>query len=171
MSSSYTVSETTTFTVTHARHIAAKVATDLKRMQRLYGAPSDGDIARYEAEVIELLKAGYLGTVTLGFRRDGKWIVPTLRYTAQDLAGGAANDDDPGKVPAGANVVGAAFYNYLTYSSAWTGLTPAQKEAFKQTLPFQRVDAPEPEINGYLVADRAYSAGGQAMNRASVRGF
>ena len=40
MSYSYTLSETRTFTVTHARHMAAKVATDLKRMQRLYGSPA-----------------------------------------------------------------------------------------------------------------------------------
>ena len=63
MSTSYSVSESTSFTVTHARHMAAKVATDLKRMQRLYGSPSDTDIADYETEVIELLKAGYLDTI------------------------------------------------------------------------------------------------------------
>lgn len=67
--------------------MAAKVATDLKRFQRLYGSPSDRAIASYEAELIEFLKAAYLGTVTYGFRRDGKWIEPTLRYTARDLAG------------------------------------------------------------------------------------
>ena len=39
MSDSYTISESESFTVTHARHMAAKVATDLKRMQRLYGSP------------------------------------------------------------------------------------------------------------------------------------
>ena len=38
---SYSYTESTTFTVTHARHMAAKVATDLKRMQRFYGKPSD----------------------------------------------------------------------------------------------------------------------------------
>lgn len=171
MSYSYTTSETTTFTITHARHMAAKVATDLKRMQRLYLEPSDADIAQYEAEVVELLKAGYLGSVTYGFRRDGNWIVPTLRYTAKDLAGGSANDDDPGKVPAGANVVGATFYSYLTYTSTWNQLTPIQTDAFKRTLPFQRVGASEPGINGYLVEDRTYSAGGQAMNRSSVRSY
>ena len=41
---SYTVAETQTFSVTHARHMAAKVATDLRRMQRFYGYPSDADI-------------------------------------------------------------------------------------------------------------------------------
>src|SRR5215208_6036058 len=54
MSYSYTLTETTTFTLTHAKHMAAKVATDLKRMQRLYNLPSDTDINNYEAEVIEL---------------------------------------------------------------------------------------------------------------------
>jgi len=171
MSHSYTFSETTTFTVTHARHMAAKVATDLKRMQRLYGSPSDASIADYETEIIELLKAGYLGTVTYGFKRDGNWIVPTLRYTAKELAGTSANDDDPGKVPPGANVDGASFCNHLTYSSAWARLTPAESEAFDKTLPFQRVGAPEPGINGYFVDDRTYSAGGRAMNRASVRSY
>ncbi|PPU07888.1 hypothetical protein [Xanthomonas arboricola] len=171
MSYSYTVSETKTFTITHARHMAAKVATDLKRMQRLYGSPSDSSIADYETEIIELLKAGYLGTVTYGFKRDDNWIVPTLRYTAKELAGTSANDDDPGKVPPGANVDGASFYNYLTYSSTWDKLTSAESEAFKKTLPFQRVGAPEPGINGYLVDDRTYSAGGRAMNRASVRSY
>src|SRR5690348_3118297 len=102
MTTSFTLSQSTSFVVTHARHMAAKVTTDLKRMQRLYGAPTDLSIADYEAELIALMKAGYLGTVTYGFRRDGVWIVPTLRYTAQDLSGAAANDDDPGRIRPGA---------------------------------------------------------------------
>ena len=63
-----------------------------------------------------MLKAGYLGTLTVGFRRDDDWIEPTLKYTARDLAGAAANDDDPGRIRPGANIDGASFYNYLTYS-------------------------------------------------------
>ena len=58
MASSYTISETATFTLTHAKHMAAKVAADLKRLQRFYGYPSDQDIANYETEVIELLNNG-----------------------------------------------------------------------------------------------------------------
>lgn len=168
---SYTVTETTTFTVTHARHMAAKVAADLKRMQRLYGRPHDPDITGYETEIVELLKAGYLGTVSYGYQRDGNFIEPTLRYTARDLAGSATNDDDPGKVLPGANIVGATFYSYLTYSSAWNALSSAQQGAFKGALPFQRGGANEPGINGYLVEDRTYSAGGRAMGRSSVRSY
>ena len=171
MTTSYTLSEATTFTVTHARHMAAKVATDLKRMQRFYGAPSDADIEAYEAELTLLMLEGYLGTVTYGFRRDGKWIEPTPRYTARDLVGGAADDDDPGRVRPGAETSNASFYSYLTYSRAWDQLSGAEKESFKKLLPFQRTGAPEPAINGYLRSDRTYSAGGRALERASVRAF
>ncbi len=171
MTSSYTLSGTESFTVTHARHMAAKVAADLKRMQRFYGKPSDQSIADYEAEITEFLKAGYLGTVTYGYKRAGNWIEPTLRYTARDLAGGAANDDDPGKVRPGADITGAEFYSYLTYGSGWTAATAAEREAFRKRLPFSRGDASEPGVTGYLSDDRIYSSGGRALNRASVRSY
>jgi|ERR1051326_9102142 hypothetical protein len=171
MSFSYTVQETITFSVTHARHMAAKVATDLKRIQRFYGEPNDAWIALLEAEIIEFLKDGYLGTVTYGYWRNGKWIDPTLRYTAKDLAGQAANDDDPGNVRPGRNINGASFYTFLTYSAAWDAATDSEKAAFRSGLPFLREGAPEPGIDGYLSADRIYSAGGRALNRASVKGY
>lgn len=171
MSSSFTITEAKTFTVTHARHMAAKVATDLKRMQRLYGKPSDTSIAEFEAEVIELLKAGYLGTVTYGYRRNDCWIEPTLSYTARDLSGASANDDDPGRIRPGANVDGASFYSYLTCSAAWDKLSAAEKEYFEDGLPFKRSGAPEPAVDGYLSNDRIYSSGGRALDRSSVRSY
>jgi hypothetical protein len=171
MTSSYTISESESFTVTHAWHMAAKVATDLKRMQRLYGAPSDLSITDFEAELIELMKAGYLSTVTYGFRRDGVWIVPTLRYTAQDLSGAAGNDDDPGRIRPGADITNASFYSYLTYSASWHRRTAKKRAAFESTLPFQRNGAPEPGVDGYFSADLVYSAGGRALNRNSVRSW
>jgi hypothetical protein len=169
--SSFTYSESTTFTVTHARHMAAKVSADWKRMQRFYGRPSDNEIANYEAETIELLKARYLGTLTVGFLRDGKWIEPTLRYTARDLAGMSANDDDPGRVRPGLNISGATFYNYLSYSPAWDALSANEKDAFKKRMPFYRTGKPEPTVSGYLVDDKMYSAGGWALSRATVRAY
>lgn len=171
MSSSYTYTDTVTFSHSHAVHLAAKVSADLKRMQRMYGLPSDTDIASYEGEVVGLLKAGYLGTVTFGFRRNGDWIPPTLRYTAQDLAGIAANDDDPGRVPPGFDVSNASFYSYLTYSPAWDGLSSDAQQRFKETLPVSRSGAPEPGAQGYFSADRTYSAGGRALNRTSMKGW
>ena len=171
MSSSFTITAASTFTVTHARHMAAKVATDLKRMQRFYGMPSDTAIAEYEAEVTELIKAGYLGTVTYGHMRGDNWIEPTLRYTARDLNGSTANDDDPGKVRPGSDVSGASFYSYLTYTDAWNRLSASQQDAFKKRMPFYRGGAPEPGIDGYLSNDRTYSAGGRALERTSVRSY
>lgn len=171
MSYSYTTSQTETFTVTHARHIAAKVATDLKRMQRFYGKPSDNSITAYEEEMTAMLKSGYLKTVAYGYKRDGDWIEPTLRYTAYDLAGVSANDDDPGKIRPGANVNGASFYSYMIYSADWWNLTDGEREFFEKSLPFERGSASEPGVNGYLNEDRTYSSGGRSLSRASVRSY
>lgn len=171
MSSSFVITESQTFTVTHAKHIASKVATDLKRMQRFYTYPSDSDIQEYETEIIELLKKGYLGTVTYGFKKDDKWIEPTLRYSAKDIAGIATADDDPGRIRPGANISGASFYSYLTYSPAWGKLTQDQKDEFKKTLPFRRGGANEPGISGYLSNDKTYSAGGRALDRSIVKSY
>lgn len=169
MSYSYTISEEISFSVTHARHIAAKVATDLKRMQRFYGSPSDLWIAAYEAEMIELLKKGCLRTLTYGFRRDGYWIAPTLRYTARDLVGASADDDDPGRIRPGADISRASFYTYLTYSAAWDKLSESEKEGIRKHV--QRGSAAEPGVNGYLSHDRTYSSGGRGLDRASVRSY
>ena len=171
MSYSFAVTESASFSVTNARHMAAKVATDLKRMQRIYDFPSDADIDAYEAEVIALLKAGYLGTVWYGFKRDGRWIEPTIKYTARDLYDSSAADDDPGRIFRRADISGAVFHSYLTYSRAWDALTAYEQDAFKRNLPFYRGGAAEPAVYGYLSHDRTYSSGGRALDRASVRSY
>lgn len=166
-----TYTESSTFTLTHARHMAAKVAADLKRMQRFYDQPSDFWIAQFEAELIELLKEKVLDTVVYGFQRNGNWIPPTLRYTGKDLLGGAANDDDPGLIPARADISGASFYTFLTYNASWRARSAPEQAGIKSKLPFQRVDAATPGVHGYFADDRTYSAGGHALNRATVRSF
>ncbi|OYZ77833.1 MAG: hypothetical protein B7Y12_10145 [Rhizobiales bacterium 24-66-13] len=169
--SSYSYTETITFTVTHARHMAAKIATDLKRIQRLYKWPSDREIAEYEEEAVAMMKAGYLGTVTYGFKRNGAWIEPTLKYSARDLAGGSANDDDPGRIRPGKDVSGASFTSFMTYSNAFFALSQADRDAFKGGLPIFRTSGTEPPVDGHLDADRTYSAGGRALDRFSVRSY
>lgn len=171
MSYSYSFTETKTFTLTHARHLAAKVATDLKRLQRLYGELSDARIEQFEGEATELLRQGYLESVTYGFKRNGNWIEPTLRYTARELVAGC-NDDDPGRIRPGANVAGASFYSYLTYTQAWHALPAQERESIKQQLPVQRTGADEPQVEGgYFADDRTYSSGGRSLGRASVRSY
>jgi hypothetical protein len=170
MSTSFTTSETNTFTVTHARHMAAKVSADLMRVKRMYGGLTDQEIDDYEEEVVALLKAGYLKEVTYGFKRGGTWIEPTLRYTAEELLLGA-DDDDPGRIRPRKDVSGAYFHSYLKYSAAWDKLTQAEKETFKGRLPFQRKGTEEPSVDGYFSSDKVYAAGGRALNRSSVRSW
>lgn len=171
MSYSFTATETRTFTVTHARHLAAKVAADLKRLQRLYGHITDERISEFEEEATELLRQGYLGTVTYGFKRNGEWIEPTLRYTAADLVGNGT-DDDPGRVLPGKDIRGAEFHSFLTYSAAWDDLSPDERTAVKRQLPLQRVSGTESAVsNGYFADDKTYSSGGRSLGRASVRSY
>lgn len=169
MSYSFTSTETKTFTLTHAKHIAAKVATDLKRIQRFYGVPDDNRIEGFENEIIQLLKHGYLSTVTYGFKKNDRWIEPTLIFTVSELEGGI--NDDPGRIRPNKDITGANFYSYLTYSSTWNSLSANEKLDFESALPIQRGSAEEPGINGYLDNDRTYSSGGKTLSRASVRSY
>ena len=168
---SYTLSNTQTFTLTHAKYLASKVATDLKRMQRFYGYPSDTSIASYEQELIELLKNGYLSEVTYGFKRDDKWIEPCLKYNASDLSNMYTADDDPGKIAPGADITGAYFYSYLVKTSAYYSLSSDEKESFEQALPFQRTSASAPGIDGYMSSDKTYSSGGKSLNRSTLKSY
>ena len=169
MTDSYSDSRTMTFTSTDAVYIAAKVATDLKRMQRFYGEPSNEWIQNFEIEVIGLLMSGYMGTVTYGFKRDGCWIEPTLFYTARDLSGVTASDDDPGRIKPSASIDGASFYSHLIHNSAWNRLSPAQREEFAKQLPFPRSTGSESGVDGHWSKDLTYSTGNRALDRASLR--
>jgi len=171
MSLSYVVTQSTTFTLTDAKHMSAKVATDLKRIQRLYGLPSDERIASFEAELIAILKGGYLESVSYGFKIGNELIEPSLRYDAKDLLGASTTDDDPGKIRSGQNVDGATFYSYLTFNSAWHTLSTDERAKFEKTLPFIRSGAPEPTVKGYFTKDLTYSSGGRSLNRSSVRSY
>lgn len=169
MSSSYT--STQAFTITHAKHLASKVAADLKRMQRFYGAPSDSKIADLETELIEFLRNGYLDNITYGYKRDGVWIEPMLKYTVKDLDGMSYADDDPGKVRPNANVSGASFYSYLVHNSKYDNMTDSERNSFENTLPFSRTGAPYPGISGYMDSDKSYSSGGKGLDRSSLKSY
>ena len=116
MSHSYTYNESNTFTLTHAKHLAAKVSTDLKRIQRFYGGLSDNQIDDYEKELQTLLKLKCLEEITYGFQRQGKFIEPSLKYTSAELSNDNGINDDPGRVRPGADVSNASFCSFLSYS-------------------------------------------------------
>jgi hypothetical protein len=169
MSYSFTATETKTFTLTHAKHLAAKVTADLKRLQRLYGDVSDERIAQFEGGTSCCVRAAR--NRHLWFSARDKWIEPTLRYTASELAG-SSTDDDPGRVSPGRNISGAQFHSYLTYSTAWDALTADQRATVKKQLPLQRVSGTESAVsNGYFADDKSYWSGGRSLGRASVRSY
>ena len=168
MSESYTLSDTETFTVAHARKIASKLATDLLRFQTLYGSPSDRWIDDYEAEMIQLLKHDVVAYAEYGFKRSGKWTDAAVRYKA--LPGGTlVTDDDPGKIRPRLDIAGASFTSFLSYNSNWWKLTPSERDAIKQGCPFQRSSGEAPALeSGYWKDDLNYTAGSRGLGRSTV---
>jgi hypothetical protein len=156
----------TSFTRTHAREIASHVAADLSLMRTFYGRPSIADIDAYEEEFTELLAGGYLYRVEYGFKRNGNRIF-SLRYTVQP---GSGEPQRAGHIPANADVSNANFFSYLECSSKFQNLSPAEKQAVEETLPFSRTAGPGPgNGSGYWTSDRAYTAAGVSAARESFR--
>lgn len=167
--SSYTTTETSSFTITHARYIASKVATDLKRFQRFYDAPGDTMIDRYEGELAGLLKHNLVDNVVYGFQRNALWTPASVRYRA--IPGGMLMaDDDPGKIRPGIDIADAHFTSFLSYSNVWFNLTQAQRDSIENSLPIQRTTSAAPQLeSGAWSDDLSYSAGGRGLGRSSVR--
>ena len=168
MTSSF--STTSTFTLTHAKYLASKVATDLKRFQRLYnGVPGDQTIADYEGELTELLKQDAVHSATYGFKRNGVWTQAVVKYVASN-GGMLVVDDDPGKIRANLDVQGASFTSFLTYSASWWALSEAERALIRSRLPVQRTTGDEPGLEtGQWHNDLNYGAGGRALARSTVR--
>jgi len=163
MSTTHTLSSTATFTVTHAKYLASKLAADLRQMQLFYGTPSDKQIEDYVTEVVVLLLGGYFASVSYGFRSGGQWVM-VIKYDA--VTGGVLlSDDRAGRVRPGVNVSSATWYSFLTYSNKFLLLSNAEREEIKARLPFARGSAEEPRIGGAWTADRSYSNGGVSVQR------
>ena len=165
---SMTTTHTSTFTIANARYVTSKIKADLKLLQKAYGSPTDASIDAYGEEAAQLLKGGYLGTVTYGYRRNGSWVV-ALRYTARN-DGTLASDDRAGGIPRGVDIAGAQFYSYLTHSPKWHTLPESERSSIENSLPISRTGAPEPGTNGgYWSSDRHYSSNGTGVARGAFR--
>jgi hypothetical protein len=158
---------TTTFTRTHARDIASRVAADLSLMHRYYdGRPSLASIDAYEEEFVELLAKGYLYRSEYGFKKDGDRIV-SIRYTVRP---GSNEPDRAGKVPATADVSGATFFSFLEYSTPFLNLSAEEKKAVEEALPLQRGFGSAPgNGKGYWSSDKNYGAGGMVASRETFK--
>jgi Bacterial HORMA domain family 1 len=166
MSTSYTHSNT--FTRTHARYLASKVAADLRQMQLFYGGPSDSDIEDYIEELTELLVGGYLSSVDYGFHGASGWAV-ALNYTVR--SDGTLNTDDrAGRIPVGVNISGCRFYSYLRRSSKWWNLTQAERDKINESISIKRGGANEPKVgSGVWVQDKIYSSNGTSFTRLTLK--
>jgi hypothetical protein len=166
MTSTYTTTES--FTLVHARKLAAKVSADMDQCRRLYASPSEADIARYQEELTVLLHGGYVAEYEFGFKTSNDRRVISWRYkvTANgDLQGGRS-----GGLYTQANISNANMFNFLTTNGDWALLTAAQKAAENAKHSISRVDAEPPsDGNGTWVRDKTYSAGGVAIERQEFR--
>lgn len=169
MSTTYTTSSTSSFTVTHARYLASKMAADLRQMQLFYGKPSDSQIADFITEAVVLLLNGYLATVTYGFKRDGRWVV-ALRYNAR-TSGVLLADDRAGRVTPGVDISGASWCSFLEHSLAFLLLSDAERQRIEDQLPIRRTAAEEPGVSGSWTSDRSYSSGGVSLQRQMFSQF
>jgi hypothetical protein len=154
-----------TFTITEARYVGAKIGADLRLLNSLYGQPSLARIDKFTEEAALLLRDGYLGTVSYGFRdrTTNEWKL-RLRYTA--TAGGYLTDSRAGSLPTTASVGGYNFYSFLTYSSKFLGLSADEQAAIEGTLPLTRGTADEPAArSGTIGTANSYSRNGVGVAR------
>lgn len=162
---STTFTNSTTFTLTHARHLASKVAADLRQCSTLYGQPLSSTIPDYMEELVELLVGGYVSKYEFGFKRNDQRVV-CWRYvvtrdgTIDSVAG------DAGKLYATARITGAHYYNHLSHTQAWFDLPADDRATIERRLPIRRSLASLPaDGTGYWKETRGYGAAGVLITR------
>lgn len=157
---------TTTFTRTNARYLASKIAADLRQLRAFYFRPSEQQIEDLYEELTEMLAGGYVATFEAGFRKSDRRVV-TVRYT---VSAGASSDERAGGIYARADVSGAAWFTFMTYSQAWSKLADAERRRIRDSLPIDRTPGSEPtDGDGYWEAGRSYESGGTSASRRGFR--
>jgi hypothetical protein len=161
---SYSLTETRTFTISHARHVTSKIAADLDIMRAYYGWPSENETTQYAEEAAILLNGRHLQSVEYGLKRNGK-VIFALKYIARS-DGTLQVDDRPGRIPFGLDISDTKPYSYLYYSDSFNNLPSGEKLKIKASIPVDRSDAPNPETgNGYWEQSRTYSSNGEGVLR------
>jgi hypothetical protein len=160
-----TGTNSTTFSRTNARHIASKIAADLRQMRLLYGKPSPEQIDEYNDEIVEFLVKKWVKTVEYGFKRDGEWVV-SLRYEVR--ADGTIDDTGAGRVYPGADIAAASFHSFMTYTDKY--YSDDDRESVLDKLPFRRTPGTDPaHVNGYWETGKSYASGGYGAVRSQWR--
>ena len=121
--STFSFTHSATFTVTHARHLASKIAADLNACSRLHGRPAISSVESYNEELVELLRYGYLSQYEFGFKRNEMRVLSWLYEV--DASGSISSDDRAGKMSAYIDLSGTAFFNFLCFSDITQRLVPS----------------------------------------------
>ena len=166
MASTYTLTESKSFTLTEARYLASKIAADLQLIQAFYGNPSNEQITNYENEAAILLSKGYLKSVEYGFKKNDE-VIFTLKYNSRPDNTLQSIDDRPGKIQAGLKLENGNFYSYLEFKDQFHRLSDSEKQAIKKQLPIQRTSGEEPSfsLTGYWEISHHYSKNGECVER------
>jgi hypothetical protein len=165
---SHSFTRSSTFTITHARHLSSKVAADMHLCARYYGQPPETAIRNYAEELAQFLNEGFLSQYEFGYQRNDVRVV-TWRYSVDEY-GRLTNDDRAGKVVPYVDVAGAAFYNFLTSNWKFATLSDAEREAFESDLPITRTPGQPPaDGSGYWTTDRSYVSGGRGLSRETFQ--
>jgi Bacterial HORMA domain family 1 len=165
---SFSFTNTSTFTIVHARYIASKAAADMHLCAQYYGKPTEAQIREYAEELAQYLNAGYLQEYEFGFKKDEKRVV-CWRYRV-DSNGALTTDDRPGKVVAYVDIAVAVFFNFLTQNFSFFQLSSADQARFKAGLPLQRTSGDPPSDGaGYWTSDRNYYSAGCGLNRQTFQ--
>lgn len=168
MSYSYTITETESFTRTHAKRLAAKVAADMHQCQQFYDYPTDAEIEEFEQELVVLLLGGYIKSYEFGFQTSNGQRVVSWFYTV-GLSGSLEGGRSGGLFPT-ADISEAVPFNFLSHSSAWFKLSQKERERIEASHPVQRVGGKPPQDgNGHWDTSRIYVSGGVAVTRKEFR--
>lgn len=159
---------TSTFTRTNARYLASKIAADLRQLRSFYREPTEQQIDNLYEELVEMLAGGYVATYEAGFRKSNGQRVVSARYTVR--SSGISTDDRAGGIYARADISGASWFTYMTYSNAWWELNDSARHAINDSVPIDRSPADEPtDGNGYWESGRNYASGGTSTSRSGFR--
>jgi hypothetical protein len=167
MTQTYTTTET--WSRTHARYIAGKVAADLRQMQQEYGKPTDEHLNDLVEELVSYLADDYLDYIEYGFRRGDTWVV-AHRYTASQL-GSSATDDRSGRIRRGADTTGAYWSSMLVTNSRFANLSQAERDRYEAGIKIKRnAGSGATPSTGTWAQERSYSSGGGSVSRAGCGG-
>lgn len=167
MTQSFTTTET--WSRTHARYVAGKVAADLRQFQQAYGEPSDAHLNDLTEELVAYLADDYLEYVEYGFRRGDTWVV-AHKYTAAQI-GSMSTDDRSGRVRRGADVTGAYWSSYLVKNARWWKLTQAERDRYEAGIAIKRVPGSGASpLSGGWAPERSYASGGGGVSRSGCGG-